>query len=101
MPWAFGAMLGVQQDHGLASQCSQALNTGLSTRRALVDGRLPFGHGAGIAGAIGKAATCALRLRQGIVEGKKKRLGLRRCGLQGHGPQALGATQVVLTVPCG
>jgi hypothetical protein len=38
-------------------------------------------------------------LGQGIVEGKKKRLGLRRCGLQGHGPQALGATQAVLTVP--
>ena len=86
MTWAFCAVRRIEGQNGPAGDGRQPFNARLPTRWALVDGRLPLGHGAGIAGAIGKAATRALRLGQGIVEGKKKRLGLRRCGLQGHGP---------------
>ena len=87
MPRAFHAVRGVQGLNRLARQCGQAFNAGLPTGRALVDGGLPLGHGAGVTGAVGKAATRALGLRQRVVQPLKKRLGFRRSGgRSGHKP---------------
>jgi hypothetical protein len=61
-------VLGVERLHGLTCERSQTFNACLTARRTLVDGRLPFSDCAGIGSAIWKAATCALGLRQRIVQ---------------------------------
>ena len=57
-------MVWIQRQNRLAGDAGQTLNAFLSTRGALVEGRLPFSDGLGVSRAIGKAATRALGLRQ-------------------------------------
>jgi hypothetical protein len=57
-------MVWVQRQNRLSGDAGQALNAFLSTRGALIEGRLLFSDGLGVGRAIRKAAPRALGLRQ-------------------------------------
>jgi len=65
---AFGAIVWIERQRWPSSDFGQNGNALKAPRRALIDGGVVLGNGLCVGLAIGKTATCALRLRQRIVD---------------------------------
>jgi len=64
----FGAVIWIERQYWTSSDFGQNGNALKAPRRALIDGGVVLGNGLCVGLAIGKTATCALRLRQRIVD---------------------------------